>query len=421
MSIPNKDAPADQQHRSKSADQQLQQCIDNTSRHDAHDIYPERHRMHPENSHHDNNSFSMRPPPLPSSSRVPMAPQSASRGDASQSVASTQLPGMRSFPTEAYGTGRTYGGERKEQHRDQHPDRLSSPTIASYPHRTQQSHRESYRDTAPYGNDEHSSASESRPPRISHGAPSPVNNGGVRLHELRTGPTAPPPMLTCLPHHSNDHRTYKLIIRQQPKQGRLCGLGSKDKRPLDPLPILQLRILKEDGTEDEDAENSSNLILQVSLRKEDPNARTHSDAVLVESNDPSYPWTRMLEGRLVASANVARDLDGSRACFFVFTDLSIRQEGQFRLAFKLIAIGPPSLPTMGASSTNAGGQVLAEALTEPFAIYSPRRFPGMTESTELAKCLARQGIQVPVRNDVRGKKEQPDSYTASTDDKDNLD
>ena len=128
----------------------------------------------------------------------------------------------------------------------------------------------------------------------------------------------------------------------------------------------------------------------------------------------------MLEGRLVASANVARDLDGSRACFFVFTDLSIRQEGQFRLAFKLIALGPPTLPPMG-SSVSAGGQVLAEALTEPFAIYSPRRFPGMTESTELAKCLARQGIQVPVRNDIRRKQEQLDSLTASTDDKDNLD
>lgn len=122
----------------------------------------------------------------------------------------------------------------------------------------------------------------------------------------------------------------------------------------------------------------------------------------------------MLEGRLVASANVARDLDGSRACFFVFTDLSIRQEGQFRLAFKLLAIGPPSF-----APTSTGGHVLAEALTEPFTIYSPRRFPGMTESTELAKCLARQGIQVPVRNDIRRKQEQPDSMTASTDDMNN--
>lgn len=146
-------------------------------------------------------------------------------------------------------------------------------------------------------------------------------------------------------------------------------------------------------------------------------SRTHAEAVLVESNDPLYPWTRMLEGRLVASANVARDLDGSRACFFVFTDLSIRQEGQFRLAFKLLALGPPPPPSNSAGGEGPGtGHVLAEALTQPFTIYSPRRFPGMTESTELAKCLARQGIQVPVRNDIRRRQEVPDSsLNASTD------
>lgn len=136
----------------------------------------------------------------------------------------------------------------------------------------------------------------------------------------------------------------------------------------------------------------------MTLHKQDLLTGTHTEAVLVDTNDASYPMTRMLEGRLVASANVARDLDGSRACFFVFTDLSIRQEGQFRLAFKLLALGP------------SGGQVLAEALTEPFTIYSPRRFPGMTESTELAKLLAKQGIQVPLRNDVRSRRQdQPDA------------
>ena len=37
-------------------------------------------------------------------------------------------------------------------------------------------------------------------------------------------------------------RTYLLAIRQQPVQGRMCGFGSKDRRPLDPVPIVQLRV-----------------------------------------------------------------------------------------------------------------------------------------------------------------------------------
>ncbi|PWZ01153.1 hypothetical protein BCV70DRAFT_199517 [Testicularia cyperi] len=155
-------------------------------------------------------------------------------------------------------------------------------------------------------------------------------------------------------------------------------------------------------------------MVHVSLRKVDPATNQHSDAVLTESNDPAFPWTRMLEGRLVASANVARDLDGSKACFFVFTDLSIRQEGQFRLLFKLFVIGPPAAGMP--ASDEGGGRLVAEALTGPFTVYSPRRFPGMTESTELAKCLARQGIQVPIRNDVRRRPEQSDSTSTLNED-----
>lgn len=151
-------------------------------------------------------------------------------------------------------------------------------------------------------------------------------------------------------------------------------------------------------------------MLHASLRKVEPANDADTEAELLKSNDGAYPVTRMLEGRLVASANVARDLDGSKACFFVFTDLSIRQEGQFRLSFRLIVLGPP--PTAN-SLADVGGRVVAEAATEPFTVYSPRHFPGMTESTELAKCLARQGIQVPIRNDVRKRAEQADSTSTA--------
>ncbi|SAM83984.1 uncharacterized protein UBRO_06307 [Ustilago bromivora] len=324
----------------------------------------------------------MRPPPHPSSS----SSHYSSFSEASQPGTSSQLPSLRAgLPPEAYSpTGRVHGEQRSDQH-FQRFSTQSTSTRSTHPPSPSQS------DATAYAHNRHSASMSS-------------NEGTQQLSELRTGPSAPPPMLTGLPHHSTESRTYRLIIRQQPQQGRLCGLGSKDKRPLDPLPILQLRILKQDGTEDEDAENSPNLLTHVSLRKENPTTSTHSESVLIESNDFAFPWTRMLEGRLVASANVARDLDGSRACFFVFTDLSIRQEGQFRLAFKLMGLTP--------TSAGSGGQVVAEALTEPFQIYSPRRFPGMTESTELAKCLARQGLQVPVRNDIRRRGgEQLDSLT----------
>lgn len=158
------------------------------------------------------------------------------------------------------------------------------------------------------------------------------------------------------------------------------------------------------------AHNSPNLMLHASLRKADSSETADAETELLRSNDGAYPVTRMLEGRLVASANVARDLDGSKACFFVFTDLSIRQEGRFRLAFRLVVLGASSNSN---SLADVGGRVVADAITEPFTVYSPRHFPGMTESTELAKCLARQGIQVPIRNDVRKRVEQADSSSTT--------
>ncbi|KAF9054017.1 velvet factor-domain-containing protein [Panaeolus papilionaceus] len=39
-------------------------------------------------------------------------------------------------------------------------------------------------------------------------------------------------------------RIYELIVRQEPKQARMCGVGGKaDRRPIDPPPIVQLRVI----------------------------------------------------------------------------------------------------------------------------------------------------------------------------------
>lgn len=37
-------------------------------------------------------------------------------------------------------------------------------------------------------------------------------------------------------------REYELTVRQEPKQARMCGVGA-DRRPIDPPPIVQLRVI----------------------------------------------------------------------------------------------------------------------------------------------------------------------------------
>lgn len=85
------------------------------------------------------------------------------------------------------------------------------------------------------------------------------------------------------------------------------------------------------------AEASPHLMMQVALLHENP----QQEATLVRnSSDQSYAWRRALEGKLVSSGHVVRDLDGQKSCFFVFPDLSVRLEGSFRLKFTLLRIGP---------------------------------------------------------------------------------
>ncbi|KAI0772383.1 velvet factor-domain-containing protein [Trametes elegans] len=48
-----------------------------------------------------------------------------------------------------------------------------------------------------------------------------------------------------LPVHSQydrDRLEYELTMRQEPKQARMCGVGA-DRRPIDPPPIVQLRVI----------------------------------------------------------------------------------------------------------------------------------------------------------------------------------
>lgn len=70
-------------------------------------------------------------------------------------------------------------------------------------------------------------------------------------------------------------------------------------------------------------------------------------------------------------------------------------------------------PTSSQSLNNGTAPVLASVFSEPFTVYSAKKFPGVIESTDLSKCFALQGIKIPIRKDgtrqnVREKDENDD-------------
>lgn len=308
---------------------------------------------------------------------------------------------------------------------------------------------------------------------------------------------------------THDNRTYHLIIRQSPMHGQMCTLGSKERRILDPLPIVQLDIRDRFGNRDIVGQGSPLLIMQVNLiteqidfgnsgkssvrnrsrspsnsliearRNTSPTSSTlrnsgsgfqrgglpgfasmhessrgpyidqmadsrfeHDSQLLSDNGDTHFPAIRLLEGKLTASPHIVKDVEDflgtqsnirddsndqkrqkgekellshdsgtlknkirdsssteneidQKACFFIFTDLSIRLRGTFRLEFSLIKLGMPSF------SKNPTGEIVAKTISDPFPIHHVRDFAGLTKSTPLAKSLALQGVHIPIRNDSR--------------------
>ncbi|KAL1918761.1 uncharacterized protein VTP21DRAFT_2783 [Calcarisporiella thermophila] len=119
---------------------------------------------------------------------------------------------------------------------------------------------------------------------------------------------------------------FRLVIRQQPRQARLCSFREKvDRRPIDPPPIVQL--LVRDESNKDYLQQSPYLFLHVSLMHP-----------TVDREISFVNGTRVTAGATAQSLFKYKDTDGSEGGFFIFPDISVRSEGRFRLKFVLYEI-----------------------------------------------------------------------------------
>ncbi|EPQ59151.1 hypothetical protein GLOTRDRAFT_70328 [Gloeophyllum trabeum ATCC 11539] len=114
---------------------------------------------------------------------------------------------------------------------------------------------------------------------------------------------------------------------------------------------------------------------------------------------PRHTYTRTLVGPLAANACRLVDEHRKPGIFFLFQDLSIRTEGTFRLRLRLMNIGAPPAPDPGSTRVhNSHSPILAQTFTEPFTVYSAKRFPGVPDTTPLSIAFGNQGQKLPLRN-----------------------
>ncbi|KNE59667.1 hypothetical protein AMAG_18397 [Allomyces macrogynus ATCC 38327] len=120
--------------------------------------------------------------------------------------------------------------------------------------------------------------------------------------------------------------------------------------------------------------------------------------------------------------------DNSNLFYFVFPDIGIGADGQFRLQFELVSLGgmvdwdadgdgdEDGMEEDGVGDEEVAREteapVLATAVSDVFTAYSPKKFPGMMESTELTNFLRKQGIKIPTRTEGRGSRGDADGDDA---------
>ncbi|KAF9287916.1 hypothetical protein BGZ68_001121 [Mortierella alpina] len=156
-----------------------------------------------------------------------------------------------------------------------------------------------------------------------------------------------------------------------------------------------------DGDDEQEVSQEQDplFVLHVSLWSHDGKEVRNMIATPGQSDPPKL--TRILMGSLVVSPVLLNNAEGVPGWYFSFPDLSIRTEGVYTLKFSLMRFG--SYDFLNSEDGHAS-TLVAEEISEPFTVFSAKKFPGMTESTELSKAFAKQGLKIPIRNDLRARK-----------------
>lgn len=221
---------------------------------------------------------------------------------------------------------------------------------------------------------------------------------------------------------------YELKVIQQPERARACGSGAKckwdphrrnricltfptasaDRRPVDPPPVVELKIYEGEEKRDVTFSHNANFFLFTTLE----------------------PARKIAHGRVPQAQAMAPVLTGAPvggmvyldrpnpAGYFIFPDLSVRHEGQYRLSFSLyedVKEAKDADQTPPRSATRTAGSPMAprahvhfrlEVKSVPFFVFSAKKFPGLSESTPLSRQVAEQGCRVRIRRDIRVRRRE---------------
>ncbi|KAJ5885565.1 Velvet factor [Penicillium tannophilum] len=227
-------------------------------------------------------------------------------------------------------------------------------------------------------------------------------------HEPESSPPTPPRRKSTLPR-------YHLHVRQQPIAARACGAGDRDRRPVDPPPIVQILLSDFDPESEDDKDTLQDprftvgcllfSFLGLIFLDPTPGSRTSRTRSRERKNPTAslaqmtislplsslekhscphstskpiqipilHPLTPLHDINPPPSSQPHNLRNASKlhqpATFFIFADLSIRTAGLYGLQFRLMNWG-------SVEDTGQSMPILAEAWSDPFRVYAAKDFPG---------------------------------------------
>jgi Velvet factor len=209
---------------------------------------------------------------------------------------------------------------------------------------------------------------------------------------------------------------YWLYIRQQPRAGRASST-SKDRRPIDPPPIIQLLIsdFNPNSLDDMDDMRDRTFTVKCLLCSTGSPKRDVSVLMIQDESNGAMRAEKQINGNLDASPFFCdEDPDPATApqhpsaqlyyptqasspggaarrplpaTFFCFPDLSIRRAGTYRLEFQLMRVRMDGQPF----------QVLHSVTSDRFNVVNAKDFDHVRPSTALVRGLIARGAGFPLK------------------------
>lgn len=188
----------------------------------------------------------------------------------------------------------------------------------------------------------------------------------------------------------------------------LTFTASADRRPVDPPPVVELRIFEGEGANRTDITFAydANFFCYATL--------SHARQIAHGRVQQGQQQPPVLTGMAVSGmAYLDRPAE---AGYFIFPDLSVRHEGKYCLEFNLYEHTKNTKDWSAEDKANEA-QILQDnpnghvwfvnqVKSAPFTVFSAKKFPGLAESTILSRTVAEQGCRVRIRRDVRMRRRE---------------